>query len=177
MGTPNVVNYPYASFTPAAGEAHIGEVGGNTTLIAVTPTVTAGLYTANDVVGGIQTIANAVRISGGTGILQSVVVQDLAMQNAVLQIFLFSATPGTGTYTNDAEMDLDDADAGLCIGVIMVAATDYVSVKDNSIAIVRNIGLPIKLAATSLFAVIKTTGAPTYASTSDLKLTFGILRD
>lgn len=160
-----------------AGEAHVGEVGGSTLKVAVTPTITAGAYHANDVVGGIQTFANAARVSGGTGKIDTIVVRDLAAQNVVLQIFFFSATPGTGTYTDNAAMDLDDTDSALCLGHITVAATDYISLADNSIATMRNVGLDYTCAATSLFALIRTTGTPTYVSTSDLIITIHFLRN
>jgi len=168
-----------------AGEAHIGEVGANTILVSITPIVTAGAYHANDIVGGtgagaglgINTLANAVRVSGGTGIIQSLVISDLAAQNAILEVYLFSANPAAGTYTDNGVLDIHDTDALLCIGRIDVAAADYKSLADNSIACVRSIGLPIKVAGTSLFVIIRTTGTPTYVGTSDLKLTFGILRD
>jgi len=161
------------------------EVVGNTALVSITPVVTAGAYHANDIIGGtgagaglgINTLANAVRVSGGTGIIQSLVISDLAAQNAVLEIYLFSANPAAGTYTDNGALDIHDTDALLCIGRIDVAASDYKSLADNSIACVKNIGLVIKVAATSLFVIIRTTGTPTYAGTSDLKLTFGILRD
>ena len=169
----------------SASEEHIGEVGANTTLVSITPVVTAGAYSANDIVGGtgagaglgINTLADAVRVTGGTGIIQSLVISDLAAQNAVFEIYLFSANPAAGTYTDNGALDIHDTDALLCIGRIDVAASDYKSLADNSIACVRSIGLPIKVAATSLFVIIRTTGTPTYVSTSDLKLTFGILRD
>ena len=59
------INSKLASATPA-GEAHIGEVGGNTGIIAVTPTVSLVAYTANDCVGGGFAIPGAVRVNGGT---------------------------------------------------------------------------------------------------------------
>ena len=161
-----------------AGETHIGEVGSNTALVAITPTITAGAYSANEVVGGIQTLTGALRISAGTAILQSVTVRDLAAQNAVLQIFFFNANPATGTYTDNGAFDLDDTDSGLCIGKVIVNASDYTSLADNSIATITGCGLPLKATTgTSLYAIIRTTGTPTYASTSDLKITFGLLRD
>ena len=161
-----------------AGETHVGAIGGNTALIAITPTVTAGAYHANDVVGGIQTLTSALRVSGGTAILQNVTVRDLAAQNAVLQIFFFNANPGTGTYTDNAALDLDDTDSGLFIGKVTINAADYISLADNSVATITNCGLALKATTgTSLYAIIRTTGTPTYASTSDLKITFGLLRD
>jgi hypothetical protein len=47
----------------AAGENHIGQVGGEGTTISQTPTVTAGAYGANDAVGGLLTFANAARVA------------------------------------------------------------------------------------------------------------------
>ena len=161
-----------------AGENHVGEIGGNTKLVSVTPTVTAGAYHANDVLGGIQTLTNALRVSAGTAVLQSVTVRDLAAQNVVLQIFFFNANPATGTYTDNGAFDLDDTDSGLCIGKVTISASDYISLVDNSVATITNCGLPLKATTgTSLYAIIRTTGTPTYASTSDLKITFGLLRD
>ncbi|MBU2395757.1 MAG: hypothetical protein KKH70_20675, partial [Gammaproteobacteria bacterium] len=51
----------------AAGETHLGEVGGSGITIQQTPTVTAGAYSANDAVGGLLTFANAGRVSAGGG--------------------------------------------------------------------------------------------------------------
>lgn len=175
IGNVDIVTMPDVVLT--AGERHLGKVGGNTLLPTVTPTITPAAYDANDVIAGIQTFANAVRVSGGTGIIQSLVVSDLANQKAVLEIYLFSANPAAGTYTDNTALDIHDTDALLCIGRLDVAAGDYKSLADNAIACITGIGLAIKLAATSLYAIIRTISAPTYVGASDLKLTLGILSD
>ena len=162
----------------AAGETHLGEVGCNTTVVSVTPAITAGAYTALDIVGAIQTIANATRVSGEPTILQSITVTDLGKQNVELTIFFFNANPGTGTYTDNIALTIHDTDMALCVGVVQVLAADYRSASASSVATVANIGLPLMPAATSLFAIAQaSSAAPTYASTSDLTLRYAFLRD
>ena len=162
----------------AAGETHIGEVGCNTTVVSVTPTITAGAYTALDIVGAIQTIANATRVSGEPTMLQSIVVTDLGKQNVELTIFFFNANPSNGTYTDNIALTIHDTDMAMCVGQVKVLAGNYASASASSVATVSNIGLPLKPAATSLFAIAQASGsAPTYASTSDLDFKYGLLRD
>lgn len=168
---------PYVEASLSASEAHLGEVGGNSLVVTVTPTITAGAYHANDICGGIQTIANASRVSGKPTILQSLVLSDLAMQSAAFTIFLFSANPGTGTYTDNAECDIDDTDLGLCVGAISSSDGQWLNGKDNGIFVINNIGLIMTPAITSLFAIVKLIGAPTFASTSDLKFKYGFFRE
>jgi len=164
--------------TLAAGEAHIGEVGCNTTVVSVTPTITAGAYTALDIVGAIQTIAAATRVSGEPTILQSITVTDLGKQSVELTIFFFNANPATGTYTDNIALTIHDTDMALCIGKVKVLAADYSPAAASSVATVANIGLPLMPAATSLFAIAQaSSSAPTYASTGDLTLRYSFLRD
>jgi len=161
-----------------AGEAHIGEVGGNSLVVTVTPTVTAGAYTALDIVGAIQTIANATRVSGEATILQSITVTDLNKQNVELTIFFFNANPANGTYTDNLALTIHDTDMAMCVGKVKVSASDYSSASASSVATVSNFALPLTPAATSLFAIAQaSSGAPTYASTSDLRFLYGFFRD
>ncbi len=160
---------------PSAQEVHLGEIGGKTIIVSVSPTVTAGAYHANDACGGLMTFANAVRVSGGTGLLQGITVFDAAKQAAEIIITFFDRT-FTATADNDA-FDPTDADLANCIGQVKIATSDYASYNDNAMACKSNIGLPFKLNGTSLFAQAMVTGTPTYAATTDLKITVRILAD
>lgn len=147
-------------------------------LIKLIPPITAGLYTANDCVGGKLTLIEAIKSEGHISLLQSFTVIDLGMQNAAMSVYLFGANPVTGTYADDAELDIHDNDALFCIGCFNVTAGDYLSAKDNSIACVTNLGILCQsINGLNLYALMKTTGTPTYASASDLKLIFGFRRD
>ena len=160
------------------GEPRIGTVGCDTKGVSVTPTITAGAYTAGDVVGAIQTIANATRVSAEPTVLQSIVITDLAALTQAFTIWFFNANPSNGTYTDNIALDIHDTDLAMCVGFVKVTSADYASAADNSVATVRNIGLPLMPAATSLFAIAQCTGTgPTYASTSDLTFKYSFLRD
>ena len=161
----------------AAGETHIGEVGGSTINVAVTPAITAGAYSALDTIGGIQTIANAARATGKPTTLQSIIIKDLAMVSPNFKIWFFNANPATGTYTDNAALDIDDTDLGLCVGAVNCANGEWVNGLDNGVLFLGNIGLVMTPAATSLFAVIETVDAETFITTSDLTFIYGFYRE
>lgn len=140
--------------------------------IAVAPTVTAGAYSAKDAVGGEMTFANAVRVSGGSAVLNSVTIIDKSQAAAGLELWLFSATITEAD--DNAAFDISDAELATCVGVVPIATADYFQIADNEVACVRGVGLQFACAATSLFGQLKCTGTPTYASTSDLTVVLGI---
>jgi hypothetical protein len=143
----------------------------------VTPTMQATAYSSGNVMGGIQTITtqDEAKLSD---ILQSVVVYDASAQSSQLDIFIFSALPAA-TYTDGTAFAPSNADMLNCIGVVNVAAADYVAAgTGKSIAAGKNeamIGRVVKPsnattqtnnsgAATSLYAVAVSRGTPTYAA-------------
>ena len=163
----------------AAGEAHIGEVGGNTLPIVVTPVIGAAAFTAGDFVGGKLILANAGRVAGGSGIVQNLSIVDAAKQAAALRIYLFK-TDLAGTYADNAVESFTAADMLKLIDVIDVLASDWETLTNVSVTNVetlRGLGIPYKITTgTSLFAIIRTLGTPTYTANC-LQLTFGLLRD
>jgi len=168
-----------------SGEAHIGEVGGNTYPIIVTPVIGAATFTAGDFVGGKLTLANAGRVAGGSGIINSLIIVDGAKQGVTkgaLRIYLFNADL-TETYADNAVESFSLADLQkLCPGgVIDVPISCWEATLTNaSITIsesLRNLNIPYKCAAgTSIYAIMRTLSDPTY-TTDCLQLTFGLLRD
>ncbi|RJO63690.1 MAG: hypothetical protein C4523_19610 [Myxococcales bacterium] len=160
-----------------AGETHVGEVGGNTTIVRLNPTVTAGAYSANDVVGGELTLTNAMRVSGGSGVLHAITVHDAAAQNVALDIYVFDSAPAANLADN-AAWAWTAGDEDKFLGLVRVAASDYVSAAGDGFVTLRNLGLPVKAnGSANLYCYIVTTGTPTYAATTDLTLSFGFLRD
>lgn len=177
----------------AAGSNVIGEVSvdqttpgttdrvtvGGMTAIAVAPTVsTTPAYTAGDAVGGKLTLASAVRLSGGNGLIQSVVLADKGKQSVALDVVFFNADPSGTTFTDNGALTIADADLLKIVGHVSVAAADYSAFVDNSVATKAGLGLAFKLASgTSLYACIVARGTPTYTSTSDVQLLVSILED
>lgn len=138
-------------------------------------------YADGDLVGtGAIEIANAVRTGGGSGMLVSVVLQDLTKQDAALDVILFDANPTGTTFTNNSALDIADADITKIIGHVSVAASDYTDFNDNSVATKTQIALPVEASGTDntslYFCLISNSATPTYAQ-NELSAVFGFLQD
>lgn len=163
-----------------ASENHIGEVGGRTLFVRPAITVDTAAYAAGDTIGGIVTVTGAVRASGGTGIIQQIVLTDLANQKPALEIRFFDANPAAGTYTDNNATVLHATDQAKALGRITVATSDWLTTGSIATCTLRNIGLGIKAASgTSVFMVITAggTSAPDFAAATDLLLLLVVLAD
>jgi len=161
-----------------AGETHIGEVGGNTITVTVTPTLTvAGAYVAGDYVGTSATagvIANAARASGKGGVLESVSIIDGDLQSIEGEIWLFdtAVTPPA----DNAAWTISDADALTVIPGSPISFGTYYASALNSVAPARGVALSYTCVATSLYFCFVTRGAPTYTD-GKLSFRFNFMRD
>ena len=137
----------------------------------------AAAYATGDLVGGLLNIggiAGEVVGSGpsfGGGLIQSVVITDLAKQSITKDVVFFDTHPANTTFTENSALDIADADLVDVLGVVQVA--DWFAFNDNSIGQALNLAIPFS--DTPLYAAIVERGAPTYASTSDLTIRVGIL--
>ena len=151
----------------------------NKTIVSTsTPVCDTGIYASGDLIGGKLTLSNVLEMSGGGGVIHSVVVADKAKQNSALDIVIFDSDPSATTFTDQSALTIADADLLKIVGIIPIAATDYRSFADNSCADLKSVGLIVKGSATStLYACVVSRGTPTYASASDLQLKIKILPD
>jgi hypothetical protein len=165
--------------TLASDQSNVSvDVKGASTIVSVTPTISTSAYTAEDQIGGLQTISNAVRTSGGTSILYSVTVLDKAKQNSDLDIYLFDSSP-TVVSSDNAAIDVSDSEmASKCIGYIRVLGSNYSNLSANSVASERNLGILLDATgSTSLYALAKINNVATYTSTSDLVFRYHFIQD
>lgn len=133
-----------------------------------------GAYQAKDAVGGKLTFANAARESALGGYVVDVTIIDKAMQSAELVLTLFNQD---FTATNDnAAFAPSDADLLNVVGIIHIYASDYQAFADNAVAS-KQVVLRYDLAGTALYGQLMCIGAPTYATTSDLKIKLGLMQD
>jgi hypothetical protein len=154
-----------------------GNVGGFTTAIKDAAAVTAGAYVAGNAVGAKRTLTNAVRVSGGTGIIDSVVLLDRANQKAAMELIIFDSDPTNATITDHAAFVFGTDDLKV-VARISIGAADYVTLNSKALVCLRGLAIAVKaVGSTSLFAVLVTTGTPTFAATTDVQLTVGILQD
>lgn len=161
----------------APSENHVGEVGGNQATVTVPLTVTSGsAYAAGNAVDGLKTIAGAARVAGGSGMVQSISLAFKSAQTAGADVYIFASSPTGTTVTDKTAFSLASADADKPIGISHV--TDCKTAGTTTFCQSQREAMPYALSAgTSLYAVVVTTGTPTFQSTSDAILTVRILRN
>lgn len=131
-------------------------------------------YTANDQLGTQLTFANAVRASGGSGVVQSATIIDKTLRIGAVDLLLFSAsvTPAS----DNAAADFSDADMLSYLG--RVPFPTPLTGASNYYADVPFLGLGFSVAATSLFGCLVTrTSHSFFAAAGDLVVTLHIAQD
>jgi hypothetical protein len=138
--------------------------------VTVTPTVTAGAYSAGDIVGGLMTFA--VAAEEGTNVtLREVQVVIKAAVAPNLTICVFTSDPSATTKTDNAAYSLNAADAFKLRWAYNLGSTYIDHGTPNSV----NVGqllVPIKLAAGSinLYVLLTDGTGVTLTSTSDVQV-------
>ena len=152
------------------------EISADAAIIQITPLINTVAYSVGDTIGGLMTISNAYDGIGAAAVLQSITVFDKANQSAAIDFLFFNAS-GTVPSNNNA-FTWNSADYVKFLGRARVAAADYITLNGRAIASVYPIGLVLQGNAThALYVVAVAQGTPTYATTSDLIFSFGLLRD
>lgn len=140
--------------------------------VTVAPAVTAALYATGNSIGGKLVLANAVRVAGGSSRLENILITDKGNQKASGYILFFNADPAAATLTDKTAVALS-TDLTKIIGRVDVSAADYVTVDSKAIADVPYANRLLKSAATtSLWAAWVALSTPTFASTSDIQISF-----
>lgn len=140
----------------------------------VTPTITAGAYTALDVVGGLLTFN--VSSPSGVGILNKLVIADDDDEKAVLTLYLFNAAPSTIADNASTTGALLIADLKKLVCTISIAAADYKTINSNAYAVKEDINNVYKADGKgNLYGYLVCTATPTYTAATDLTLTLSVL--
>jgi len=165
----------------SAGEAHVGQVGGQTVLSNAVPAAAsfATPYASGDVIGGKLTFEAASRLTGLTGLVQMVTLFSRAAQTFPFELWLFHTDPTASTLTDNSPFSLAATDFDKVACVITGAATDWRAGGIASVASIGNLAAPYKTATGSsqLFGALVARGAATLASADALKLTVKALVD
>ena len=147
----------------------------NTEIVDVTLSLDiSSAYTSGDVLADTQEVTNALRANVGRGLLQSLVVNDKDDQGVAFDLVLLKSNVALGT--ENSPPSITDANADNILGVVSVAAGDYIDLGGCRVATVRNIGLALEVSTTSLYIAAITRGTPTHTA-SGLALKLGIVRD
>jgi len=156
--------------------ANVGSVNGEMIFIEATPSVDTSAYASGDLLCEKIEFSNLFSSEGqkdNCGLIQSVVVSDLAKQSVNLDVVFFDSDPSNTTFTENAALDIDDADILNVSGIAFV--DEWYAFSDNSVGQAHNLAIPFVAGSNSLFVALVTRGAPTYAA-SDLTVRIGILK-
>jgi hypothetical protein len=155
-----------------------GNVGGFSTSIKDTTAVSASPdYSIGDAVGGKRTLASAVRVSGGTAILEDIILLDRANQGPGLEILFFDADPTSATITDNSGFVFSTDDLKL-IARVTIGQSDWTSLNSKKYAHIKSIGALLKAASgTSLYVAIVATTAYNAAATDDMQVIYKFLQD
>lgn len=150
--------------------------GGQSFTLQQTVPTTAVAYTAADAVGGILTFANMSRATGAGGTLMGATLhcQSTVAAND-FRVFVYSASPANGTYTDNGVWTGHDTDTDLLVDSFLL--DDLVDMNTGSVLRARDLNIPYLCAATSLFVTIRSeayTGTP---AANAFKLTLHTIRD
>jgi len=139
-------------------------------LARVTPTITAGAYSANDVIGGLLTFTLA-NTRGADGIVRSVRIADGDNVKAAVKLWLFAEQPIT--IADNAAFAPTDNDISKCVGVLAFAAADYTTAATgaNAFAAKHEQGLDFTDTNGTLWGYLVADATPTYGTTTDLTIT------
>jgi len=147
----------------------------STVVKALTLSLAAAAYDLNDVLAATQELTGALRVAGGSGALNSIVVIDQDDQGAAMDIFIFNASATLGT--ENAAISINDADAAKILGIIRVVANDYVDCINSMVANPSFDPIDLEVASgTSIWVAAATRGTPTHTA-AGIKLNIGILQD
>lgn len=161
----------------AGGENVIGKVGTNSGYIDVTFSLDTLVYASGDLLADTQVVTNAMRVTDGTGILQSMTLVDEDDQGVAMDIYFLSANNTMGT--ENSAPSISDANARDILGFISVATTDWKDLGGVRIATIKGIGLVVKPVSGTrnlYVAAVNGTGTPTFTA-SGVRARLGFLQD
>ncbi len=141
-------------------------------VVTVVLSMAAGANHANDVLADTQEVADAVRGSGGTGILQSILVQDDDDNGGGIDIVILDANTSIGTENSAVSM----ADNDNILGTVSVISGDFVDMINSQHATMSNLGIVVEGKTSSLWVAVVMRDAGTVTA-SGMTLRFGFLQD
>lgn len=149
-------------------------IGGSMVIVPLTFSLDTSAYAAGDLLADTQVLANAVRVNDGTGVLESVVLNDKDDQGVAMSLVVLSANNSLGT--ENSAPAITDANADAILGIIDIPSAAWVDLGGTRVATLRDLGLPL-VAATgtkSIYvALINGAGAPTFTA-AGITARFGI---
>lgn len=150
------------------------EIFNHTVIVEQQLAITAGAYSANDVVGGLLTFD--VHSAGGGGVIRQVILCDDDGEAAACKLYFFNAAPSS--IADNGAYAPTFADLKKRVGArVAIAAADYNTFSGNSIAVKSDLSIEYATDGGKLYAYLVCDATPTYSATTDLYLRLVIWED
>jgi hypothetical protein len=162
------------------GASVIGQVGGTTVQITVSPTVTVAAYSSGQCVGGLLTFSGAARSGGpGSSLAQSAVISDVSGQDANIDLIVFNANPTGSTFTDHATCTVANADLAKIAGTMTITDCHLLGSTAPGMCQAQQQAIPVALGSgnTTAYGVMISRGTPTYTASTNIKVVAGLLED
>lgn len=169
--------YTGGIITLGPSQNNIGNVGGKTVSVCVTPTVTtSNSYGTNYVVGGKLTFANAFT-STGSGILQGVIVTMGKVETNGFTFVPFNSDPSASTWTDAAVANINATDIPKQRNPVGLSANSQLGT--TTVAGAVGIGEALAPGTTTLYGLLIANAALTnqFTSTTSVQVCIKILQD
>lgn len=144
-------------------------------VVSAVPALDTAPYAANDILTNkcvaFSDIADAQR---GSFTINRFIVADAKNVGAPIELWLFDSDVLPGSNGSNQMFALNSNTVANVLGII--GTGPYVSAGSNKVAITSNIGMPVKLTSSTLYAVPVVRAAATYDATS-LQFNLDITRD
>jgi hypothetical protein len=139
-------------------------VGRGSGVLDLTLSLDTAAYATGDVLAATQELASAVPSNGGHALLHSIVVTDKDDQGQAMDIVFMRTNVSLGT--ENAAVSIADNDADEILGIVPVAAADFIDLGGVRVATIPGIGLTLEAGAssTSIYVGAISRGAGTYTA-------------
>lgn len=141
----------------------------------ITPTIVVDIsnaFTSGDSIGGKVTLTGVMDVTGGSAILDAIIMVDRANQKPVGKWYIFESDPVAATLTNNVAFVFSTDDIKV-IAVVDVASGDWHTTNSKGVAVKQNLGVTLRSVGTkNLYATYVTTGTPTFSATTDWNAKF-----
>jgi hypothetical protein len=139
--------------------------------VRVTPAIDTAIYASGDLIGGKLTLSNACPLGQSGGLITDLVLVDQDNEKSAIDVVFWRKNPSNTTFTDQAPFDCHDTDMLELVGVVSIAAADYVSFADNAVATKESLALAfVPEDGRTLYACLVSRGTPTYTAATDLQL-------
>ncbi len=184
----NLATVKAASTAPATTDTSVvvainpngANVGGFTTLVQSTVVMSAaGAYATGDYMGTTttpQSFTAAVRKTGGTGIIKSILISDkITDTNVAMELWILDRT--FTAPTDNTAWNLDDTNMLHVQAVIPIAITGWYASSAGQVYCDNTLSWPIQSNGTTLFYALVARGTTPAFTSVDLTISLGILQD